>query len=625
MSSERQQDSSERRRSSARRAALGVLVRAFPGRTTILALLALLSGAPAAGFALLVGRLVGQLPDVVTGGFDSAEGRRVVTTLVLIGTVLVVQEAVNLLRLLATTDLQKRMDEYLLARVMTTTMAVPGLELFEDPELAAATNRAASVARYGPGELISGLSYRWTSLSRGLAATILVATIWPVAAGCLLILWLVVSRHLQADFYRANPFWTDPLRRAVYLNRLTYLPDWAKELRIFGLTGWIVDKFSTEWQQVMAELWRTRRVGYRTTTLLTVVILAANVVVMVLAARAALRGDLELATLTVLVQGLFAMAMLASQDGDIWIENGAIPVPDVLAHERAAAAITSAPDPTARSATGLPARAISFEGVRFGYPSRDRPVYDGLDLTIEAGRSLAVVGLNGAGKTTLIKLLTGLLHPQDGRITVDGIDLADLDSTSWRRSVAAIFQDFVHYQLPARDNVGFGAVEGLHVPDVDARVLAAAGRAGADTIIERLPTGLDTVLSRRHDGGVDLSGGQWQRIALARAMAAVSAGARVLVLDEPTAHLDVRAEADLYDRFLDLTHGLTSIVISHRFSTVRRADRIVVLDGGRITEDGTHDELVAAGGRYSGLFRTQAMRYHAEDRDTAVEAGVRDA
>jgi ATP-binding cassette, subfamily B, bacterial len=618
---QRRQDSSERRRSSARRAALGVLLRAFPGRTVLLASLALLVGAAGAGFVLLVGRLVGQLPAAVTGGFDGAEGRQVVTTLVLIGAVLVLQEAFHLLRELVTTDLYRRMDEYLLSRVMTTTMGTPGLDLFEDPDLAAQTNRAASVARYGPGELVSGLATRWTSLAQGLAATVLVARIWPVAAGCLLVLWLVVSRHLRADFYRANPFWTDPLRRAGYLHRLTFMPDWAKELRIFGLTGWVVDKFSTEWKQVMVELWRTRRVGYRTTTVLAVVAAFANILVVVLAARAALRGDLDLAALTVLVQGLFAMALLASQDGDIWIENGAIPVPDVLAHERATATLTPAPDPTARAATGLPARQIAFEGVRFGYPSRDHLVYDGLDLTIEAGRSLAVVGLNGAGKTTLIKLLTGLIQPQDGRITVDGIDLTDLDPTSWRRSVAAIFQDFVHYQLPTRDNIGFGAVEELQTPGVDARVLAAAGKAGADTIIERLPSGLDTVLSRRHEGGVDLSGGQWQRIALARAMAAVTAGARVLVLDEPTAHLDVRAEADLYDRFLDLTHGLTAIVISHRFSTVRRADRIVVLDGGRVSEDGTHDELVAAGGRYFSLFRTQAMRYHGDEHHVDAVAG----
>jgi ATP-binding cassette subfamily B protein len=186
--------------------------------------------------------------------------------------------------------------------------------------------------------------------------------------------------------------------------------------------------------------------------------------------------------------------------------------------------------------------------------------------------------------------------------------------------VAAIFQDFVRYELPARDNIGFGAVEVLRDGDADQRLATAARRAGADQILANLPDGLDTTLSRRFPGGVDLSGGEWQRIALARAMAAVEAGARVLVLDEPTAHLDVRAEADLYDRFLDLTEGLTTIIISHRFSTVRRADRIVVLDGGRITEDGSHDELVAAGRQYAQLFQKQAMRYS----DTTPENGSGD-
>jgi ATP-binding cassette subfamily B protein len=537
-----------------------------------------------------------------------------------IGAVLVAQEVVRVLRALVSTDLYRRLDEYLLSRVMATTMAAPRLDLFEDPELAAHTNRAVRIARYGPGELVSGLSNRWTSLAQGLAATVLVATVWPLAAGCLLLLWLVVSRHLRADFYRANPFWAEPLRRAAYLKRLTLMPEWAKELRVFGLTGFVVSRFGEEWSRVMDELWRTRRVGYRATTVLTIAILVANLAVVLLTVRAALRGAMDTASLVVLIQGLFAMALIAAQDGDIWIENGAIPVPDVLAHERAAATVTPAPDPAARPATGMPRREIRFENVRFSYPGRDRPVYDGLDLSIEAGRSLAVVGLNGAGKTTLIKLLTGLVQPQGGRVLIDGVDLAELDPVSWRRTVAAIFQDFVRYPLPARENIGFGAVETLGLPDADERVLAAARKAGADAILERLPAGLDTVLSRRHDGGVDLSGGQWQRIALARAMAAVDAGARVLVLDEPTAHLDVRAEADLYDRFLDLTQGLTSIVISHRFSTVRRADRIVVLDGGRIVEDGSHDELVAAGGRYATLFHAQAMRYH----DADARAGAAD-
>nr|WP_092880750.1 ABC transporter ATP-binding protein [Actinopolymorpha cephalotaxi] len=592
-----------------------------------MAALAVLGGALPSVFALLVGRLVDLLPAAVRGGFSSADGRRIITTLVLVGGLLLAQEVVRMVRELVSNELYRRFDEYLLSRVMATTLGVPRLDLFEDPVLAAATDRAVRIARFGPGELVSGLSTKWSGQAQGLAAAAVAAYVWPVAAVVLAPLWIVLGHHLRADSYRANPFWVEPLRRAGYLKRLAMMPEWAKELRIFGLAEWLVHRFGAEWQQVMEELWRTRRVGYRVSGTLFGLALLANAVVVVLAARSALDGGLAAGSLAVLVQSMLGMSQLASQQGDVWIDNGAIPVPDVLAHERLAATRVPATVPT-RTARGLPTREISFEAVHFGYPGRERPVFTDLDLTIEAGRSLAVVGLNGAGKTTLTKLLTGLSVPQAGRIRVDGADLAELDPVSWRRSVAAIFQDFVHYPLPARDNIGFGAVETLTDPDVtavDARIRAAARRAGAEQILDGLPAGLDSYLSRRHTGGVDLSGGQWQRIALARAMAAVSAGARVLVLDEPTAHLDVRAEADLYDRFLDLTSGLTAIVISHRFSTVRRADRIVVLDGGRIVEDGNHDELLAADGRYAALFRTQALRYtdgaqHTNEKTAAGDA-----
>jgi ATP-binding cassette subfamily B protein len=233
-------------------------------------------------------------------------------------------------------------------------------------------------------------------------------------------------------------------------------------------------------------------------------------------------------------------------------------------------------------------------------------VLRGLDLTIEAGRSLAIVGLNGAGKTTLVKLLARLYEPGSGRILVDGRPLTDFDVQTWRRRVAAIFQDFVHYDLPVRDNVGFGAVELLHD---DAKVRSALDRAGALALVEELPQGLETTLSRSYADGAELSGGQWQRIAIARALMAVEGGASVLVLDEPTANLDVRAEAAFFDRFLELTRGLTTILISHRFSTVRRADRIVVLEHGRVIEDGTHAELLALRGRYAELFHLQAARF----------------
>ncbi len=599
-------------RRASRRAAVRTLFHAFPGRTTLLAVLALLEGALPAGFAALVGVLVGALPGAVSGGFGSVGGHRVVLTLVWIGVVLVVQELVSSVKSVASNDLYRRFDAHLLGAIMAAAMDWPDLDLFDDPAKAAALDRARKMAAYGPGELVSGLGTKWQSLAQGAASAVLLASYFPYAAVPLALLWVVFGRALQASYYRANPFWAEPLRRAGYLKRLGTMPEWAKELRIFGLVEWVADRFSGQWRQVMAELQRARRADYRVMAAWSAALFVGNAGAAALVVSSAWTGSLGLGGLAVATQAIFGMALLASQNGDIWIENGAVPVPEVHALQDM---VAGRPSETAgRTADALPARSIRFEHLSFTYPGRSEPVYDDFDLEIEAGTSLAVVGINGAGKTTLVKLLTGLCHPQRGRITVDGTDLSTLTTGSWRRSVGAIFQDFVHYELPVRENVGFGAVETLRDAGRDDRVLAAVHSAGAKALVDGLPRGLDTMLSRRFDGGADLSGGQWQRIALARALMAVEGGARVLVLDEPTAHLDVRAEADLFDRFLDLTRGLTTVLISHRFSTVRRADRIVVLDAGRVVEDGSHADLVAAGGRYARMFTLQADRYAGDHR-----------
>jgi ABC-type multidrug transport system fused ATPase/permease subunit len=233
-------------------------------------------------------------------------------------------------------------------------------------------------------------------------------------------------------------------------------------------------------------------------------------------------------------------------------------------------------------------------------------VLERLDLTIPAGTSLAIVGQNGVGKTTLAKLLCRLYDPQSGAIEVDGVDLRELDIASWRARLAAVFQDFIRFELPMRDNV---APSGA--PDDD--VLAALESAGAAGL-----AGLDTVLARGYEGGTDLSGGQWQRVTLARALCAVRRGAGVVLLDEPTAQLDVRGEAEIFQRLLAATRRCTTILISHRFSTVRHADRICVLERGRVIELGTHDELMAQGGRYRTMFDLQAQRFGAtEDEEGA--------
>jgi ABC-type multidrug transport system fused ATPase/permease subunit len=244
----------------------------------------------------------------------------------------------------------------------------------------------------------------------------------------------------------------------------------------------------------------------------------------------------------------------------------------------------------------MPALDIRFRNLTFAYPGGAR-VLDGFDLTIPAGSSVAIVGQNGAGKTTLAKLLCRLYDPQSGSIEIDGIDVRELSLDSWRDRITAVFQDFIRFELPLRDNVAPGGAP-------DDVVQIALESAGAKNLAS-----LDTVLARGYDGGTDLSGGQWQRVALARALCAVQLGAGVVLLDEPTAQLDVRGEAEIFDRILAATRHCTTILISHRFSTVRHADRICVLEHGRVIELGTHDELMAKGGRYRTMFDLQALRF----------------
>jgi ABC-type multidrug transport system fused ATPase/permease subunit len=257
------------------------------------------------------------------------------------------------------------------------------------------------------------------------------------------------------------------------------------------------------------------------------------------------------------------------------------------------------------AATGKPAREIRLRDVTFAYPG-GAPVLEHFDLTIPAGTSLAIVGQNGAGKTTLAKLLCRLYDPQEGTIEIDGAELRNLDLGSWRSRITAVFQDFIRFELPMRDNVApSGAPDRL--------IYEALEAAGAEDLAS-----LDRVLAKGYADGTDLSGGQWQRVALARALLAVRMGAGVVLLDEPTAQLDVRGEAEIFERLLAATRRCTTILISHRFSTVRHADRICVLEHGRVVELGTHDELMAQGGRYRTMFDLQAQRFQEADEEGAA-------
>ncbi|MEV4562129.1 ATP-binding cassette domain-containing protein, partial [Nonomuraea sp. NPDC049419] len=250
--------------------------------------------------------------------------------------------------------------------------------------------------------------------------------------------------------------------------------------------------------------------------------------------------------------------------------------------------------------------AIELHDVWFRYPGAEEDVLKGLNLRIRSGERLALVGVNGAGKSTLVKLIAGILRPTAGKVIVNGVDLAarsDEELAGWQRRLAPVPQDFLRLPSTAIDNVVLAS------PHDERLVAETAAQSGADRTVARLSHGWNTTLHKSFDEGVDLSGGEWQRMALARALYALRSGASFLILDEPAAALDVRAEADLVERYLQLTSSATSLVISHRFSVVRPADRICLLQDGSIIETGTHEDLMALGGRYSAMFNQQADRY----------------
>jgi ATP-binding cassette subfamily B protein len=355
----------------------------------------------------------------------------------------------------------------------------------------------------------------------------------------------------------------------------------------------------------MGPSWRELGAIDRRIARIALLVLAAYLVGAGALGDAALTGAIGLGTLATMLPMLAMSMQLGTVSAvDVAVESMLAAVPDLdTLTERLAAA----PAAGARDVGDRPARGVRFEAVRFRYPDAAADVLRGVDLTLQAGVSHALVGANGAGKTTLVALLAGLHAPTGGRLAVDDVALGELDARAWQQRIAVVSQDALYLPLSARENV---TLAGLRGEPVDEAALAhAAHQAGADAVVAGLAHGWDTVLSPRYPGGTELSGGQWQRIVLARALYAVARGARILVLDEPTAQLDVRAEAAFHDRFLELTAGTTSVVISHRFSTVRRAARIAVLEDGVITELGDHATLMAAGGRYAELYELQAAAF----------------
>ena len=575
--------------------------------------------------AVATGLLIGSIPGAVAGGLSSPAGRHSLVLLAATGGLALAQQILTPVLAALGEALGRRIDRDLQERVMAAVGRPEEIAHLTEPDVLDGLRvvRGLGVADNDrPGLAVQALATVLPAWLRALAAGAALAAFHWWLGLVWLVAWPLVVYFMQREYFRVGQVGfgrSHALRQAEYLRDLAIDRPAAKEIRVWGLLDWLVARFETSWRAAMEPVWRERNPRARVVFGATGTIAGVNILSYGLLAWAAARHDLSLAALAVYTQALaLANNYTAFDDQNAYLSFAAASVPRVLGlDERIGATPRPAAQVPLELPPDLPTGQITFAGVRFRYPGTEKDALCGVDLTIPAGRSLAIVGENGAGKSSLVKLLCGLHTPTGGAIAVDGRALSGLDPQAWRARIGVLFQDFTHYHLSAAENIGMGAP--AHAADRD-MLRAAADRAGALALIEKLPQGWDTVLSPQYTGGIDLSGGQWQRIALARALFAVDAGARVLVLDEPTAALDVRAEAEIYERFLELTAGLTTILISHRFATVRRADRIVVLEHGAVAEQGTHEELIARRGRYARMFALQAARFAAPDQEAPPDA-----
>jgi len=576
-----------------------VLPQASPGLALGWWTALVIRGVLPAAFAVAMGVLVGAV----------RAGRPLVGPLTLVGIIFILLQVLSPIHQVLSTNLGDRTAAWLYDRLTEGCIRPGGIGHLEDPALTTdlTVSRDFDLGMTGPPISISMdfIAAGMVEIVGGIACAAIVAAYhwWAaivLAGGWLATHWLLRESGVWRD--RNTEEVRSAQRDADYAYRLAVDPPASKELRLFGLARWTIDRFKSRRTRLYELQYKATRLRERPVIWSMLIVAAANALVFWAMAHDAATGHITLGQAVTFVQSAVGVSMIAF-GGFSWALDG--PSAAVAAVLRLGTAMNRAGDlPMGdRRPEGKPGREIRLRDVTFAYPSGGANVLEHFDLTIPAGSSLAIVGQNGAGKTTIAKLLCRLYDPQAGAIEVDGMDVRDFDLASWRARIAAVFQDFIRFELPLRDNVSpAGAPDKMVEESLEA--------AGARNLAR-----LDTVLARGYAGGTDLSGGEWQRIALARALAGVKMGAGLVLLDEPTAQLDVRGEAEIFERLLAATRHCTTILISHRFSTVRHADRICVLEHGRVIELGTHGELMALGGRYRTMFDLQAQRFVAPEEE----------
>lgn len=513
-------------------------------------------------------------------------------------------------------DLLGRMVSYgdsLLSELFTNATSVRlmehaatlDLEDFEDPELQDKLDRARrqTMGRMNlMSQLFGQVQDAITVIS--FAVGLLVYAPWLILLlAVALIPAFVGEAHFNALGYSLNFAWTPERRQLEYVRQMGASVETAKEVKIFNLHRYLIAKYrelADKFFKANRSLARRRAVWG---TLLAALGTLGYYVAYAYIAWRTVKGDFSIGDLTFLAGSFRRLRQLLEGllVGFSQVAGQALYLDDLFSFFEIEPEIVSPANP--RPVPRPIASGFVFENVGFRYPDAERWALRGLNFELHAGEVLALVGENGAGKTTLVKLLARLYDPDEGRILLDGHDLREYDLDQLRANIGVIFQDFVRYHLTAGENIGVGQIDAMHDQE---RIRSAARRALADQVIDALPQGYDQQIGRRFKTGVDLSGGQWQKIAIARAY---MRDAQVMILDEPTAALDARSEFEVFQRFKELSDDRTAVLISHRFSSVRMADRILVLAEGRLEASGTHSELLAQGGRYAELFELQAAGY----------------
>lgn len=571
------------------------LFRAAPGYATAWWVLIVLRGVLPALVSLAFGWLVSAV----------ARGVSLTGPLVLVGSLFTLMLMVQPLHQVVSANLGSRAATHLNDRLMNLCVGPDGIGHLENSALVNDLSMARDfdLGIMGPPLHVSMdfIATGLVDLFVGLAAAVLLFGFRWWVPPLVVLAWM--STHW---LLRESGVWKDrntdevrnAQRHADYSYRLAVDAAPAKEVRYFGVAGWVIDRFIATRSRLYELQYEATRLREKSVLSALFIVLVVNLFVFWLIADDAANGALSSARVVVFVQAAIGVSSVAFGGLNWALDGSAAPV---AALHRLEGALAESAQVSDEGSAGAPSTApeLTFRDVRFGYPHDDRLVLDGFDLTVPAGGSMAIVGQNGAGKTTVAKLLCRLYDPVGGSIEVDGVPLDEIDLGAWRGRLTAVFQDYVRFELPLRTNVA-----PLGAPDE--MIHDALRAAGAD----RLAGGdLDTILSKAYPGGTDLSGGQWQRVALARTLCAVANGANVVLLDEPTAQLDVRGEMEIFERVLAATRHCTTILVSHRFSTVRLADRIAVMEDGHIIELGSHDELMARAGRYRTMFDLQAARF----------------